>query len=329
MRQSIGACEKYHGALIAHGGDERTRIFKECKKLGEELSSLGSLLLDSRIESKVAIMFDWDNWWAVEFSSGPSAALKYLPNIEKYYKGFYSNNIPVDFISPDSDLSKYDIVVAPVLYMLKENVADNIKNYVAKGGTFITTFFSGYVDENDLVKLGGFPSELRELLGIWIEELDGLPPDNFNSIEIKNSLKGFKDSYKCNLLFDIINLEGASPLGTYGSDFYKGKSVFTKNNYGKGAAYYIGTDPEQSFINDFVSYLNSDNSLSLNIIDPIDGVEVTRRIKENKEFYFILNHNDKQVSLTLKENLFINTFTNEKVKDKLILNSYEVAILKR
>lgn len=334
MRQSIGACEKYHGALIAHGGDEKTRIFKECKELGEELHSLGDSILDSKISSKVAIMFDWDNWWAIEFSSGPSILLKYLPNIEKYYRGFYEHNIPVDFIQSTDDLTKYDVVVAPVLYMLKDTVADNIKNFVSNGGTFITTFFSGYVDENDLVKRGGFPSELRDLLGIWVEELDALPPDKYNSIQMNNTLDKFEKEYKCNLLFDLINLESAEPLGVYGSDFYKGRPVFTRNKFGKGFSYYVGTDPELSFIDALVDQLDSGLSLSLNIIDPLPGVEITKRIKNNNEIYFILNHNDKQVSLNLKDNLFINLITNEKITNekitnKLILNNYNVAILEK
>lgn len=328
MRQSIGACEKYHGAIISHTGNENTRIFNDCKSLGEEFQSLGDSILDSRFDSKVAIMFDWDNWWAVEFSSGPSVELKYIPQIEKYYKGFHNKNIPVDFVRPTDDLSKYDVIVAPVLYMLKENVADNIKAFVSGGGTFITTFFSGYVDENDRVKLGGYPSELRDLLGIWVEELDALPLEMNNSIQMKNKLSGFDSEYTCNMLFDIINLEGAEALALYGNDFYSDSPVITRNNYGNGNAYYIGSNPEDRFIDDFINYLDSKHSLSLEFeIQP--GVEITKRIKDNTVIFFVLNHNDEQISLNLKDKLFINLLTKEKVAHNLIVNSRDVAILEK
>lgn len=74
-------------------------------------------------------------------------------------------------ISVEEDLSKYDIVIAPVLYMVKEGHADRLKEFVKNGGTFVTTFFSGIVNENDLVTLGGYPGELRELVGVWQKKL--------------------------------------------------------------------------------------------------------------------------------------------------------------
>lgn len=328
MRQSIGACEKYHGAVISHSGSEHTRVFRECKQLGEELHALGDEILDSKIDSKVAIIFDWDNWWAIEFSSGPSVKLKYVPQIEKYYRGFYKKNIPVDFVKLTDDLSKYSIVVAPILYMLKDNVADNIKNFVSKGGTFITTFFSGYVDENDRVKLGGYPSELRDLLGIWVEEIDALPLEIYNSIQMNGTLSGFDSEYKCNMLFDIINLEGATPLALYGSDFYKDNPVFTVNSYGEGNAYYIGSDPDSKFIDDFVNYLNINHSLSLDF-EVKEGVEITKRSKDGKEIFFILNHNTESISLNLKNDLYIDLLTRDNVSDKIILKEKDLAILKR
>ncbi|NOW06631.1 beta-galactosidase [Clostridium beijerinckii] len=328
MRQSIGCCEKYHGALISHAASENTRIFKDCATIGEELKNLGDSIIDSKFESKVAIIFDWDNWWAVEFSSGPSIELKYVPQIEKYYKAFHKKNIPVDFVRPNDDLSKYDVVVAPVLYMLKENVSDNIKTFVKKGGTFITTFFSGYVDENDCVMLGGYPSELRDLLGLWVEELDALPLEMKNSIKINNSLTGFDNEYECNMLFDLINLEGASPLAVYGSDFYKDRPVITCNNYGEGKAYYIGTNTEDKFIDDLISYLDPDNLLGLDF-EIQSGVEITKRVKDNKKLYFVLNHNLDGISIDLKNNLYMNLLTKEKVSNKLFLDSRDVAILEQ
>lgn len=326
MRQSIGACEKYHAAVISHADSENTRTFKECSELGKELKALGDTIIDSKYNSKVGIIFDWDNWWAVEFSSGPSIELKYLPQIQKYYSGFHNKNIPVDFVKPNDDFSKYDIIIAPVLYMLKDNVANNIKNFVSKGGTFLTTFFSGYVDSNDRVKLGGYPSELRDLLGLWVEELDALPPEINNSIMMNSSLENFDSEYKCNMLFDIINLEGATALGTYSSDFYKDRPAFTLNKYGDGEAYYIASNPETKFVDDLVTYLYSKHSLSLDF-ETQSGVEITKRVKDDKNIFFVLNHNNESVSLSLKDKSFINLITKEKVADELLLNIRDVAIL--
>lgn len=328
LRRSIGACEKYHGAVIEHAGHENTRVFRECAKLGEELKKLGSTLLDSRIKARVAIMFDWDNWWAIELSSGPTVELKYIAQIEKYYKAFYDMNIAVDMIRPDSDLSKYDVVIAPVLYMVKPGVAKNIESFVEKGGTFITTFFSGIVNENDLVTLGGYPGELRNILGIWAEEIDALLPDMKNSIVMEKPLGCVEGTYECGMLCDLVHAEKAEVLGTYGKDFYAGRPVFTRNSFGRGKAFYIASDPEERFIRDFARYICDEKGIKAPL-DAEEGVEITQRHKAGREFTFVLNHNDHAVSIDIKQYRFKELLSGEEMGGKLTLEPKGVAILER
>ncbi|MED4151009.1 beta-galactosidase trimerization domain-containing protein, partial [Halalkalibacterium halodurans] len=92
------------------------------------------------VQAKVAIVFDWENRWATELSSGPSKALDYVKEVHNYYAALFDENIPVDMIGVDEDLSKYEIVIAPVLYMVKSGYADRVKEFVQNGGTFVTTF---------------------------------------------------------------------------------------------------------------------------------------------------------------------------------------------
>lgn len=155
LRRSKGACEKFHGAVIEHVGHEDTRVFRETAELGNELQKLGTKILGATSPAQVGIIFDWDNYWALEYTSGPSVDLKYVEQLEHYYRYFYEKNIPVDIIPVDADFSKYDIIAAPVLYMLKDDMAGRLSAYVKAGGTFITSFMSGLVDQSDNVYLGG------------------------------------------------------------------------------------------------------------------------------------------------------------------------------
>lgn len=327
LRRSVGACEKYHGALISHSGSENTRVFKECSKLGSELKHLGGQILDSVFKSRAAIIFDWENWWASELSSGPTIELSYLKQIEKYYKSFYDMNIAVDFVKADGDLSDYDIVAAPLLYMVKDGAAHNIESFVKNGGTFVTTFFSGIVNENDIVTLGGYPGELRELLGIWVEEIDALFPDMNNSMEISGSYKFPQESYSCGMLCDILHLEGAEALAAYGKDFYKGSPVLTVNKYGQGKAYYIASDPEDDFIKDFVKLIADEKSVSSEFSSN-PGVEITQRFKDDKEFVFILNYNDTDAEVVLQNKEYINLLSGESVSHKIVVKPKDTAILR-
>ncbi len=328
LRRSFGACEKYHGAVIEHAGHENTRVFRECAQLGAELKALHDKILDSRLRSRVAIIFDWDNWWAVEFSSGPSRDLRYVEQVEQYYNALYQLNIATDLVPPDADFSKYEIIIAPVLYMMKPGVAKDLEQFVSNGGVFITTFFSGLVDENDLVGLGGYPGELRRLTGIWAEEIDALYPDMKNTIVVDVPSGKMRGKYQCGLLCDLIHLEGAKALARYGKDFYAGWPALTENRFGKGKAYYLASAPESRFIRDFLKYLCDSKGIRAPLKAP-PGVEVTQRFKGNYEFTFLLNHNESDLRIPLNRKRYLELITGREQTGSMKLKARDVAILER
>ncbi len=290
LRRSIGACEKYHGAVIEHVGHEHTRVFRECAQLGAELGQLGDTLLDARSQAKVAILFDWENWWAVELSSGPTIALKYVDEAHKFYDALYRSGIAADIISVEADLSSYDLVIAPVLYMVKPGVTDKLEHYVESGGAFITTYFSGIVNESDLVQTGGYPGELRKLLGIWAEEIDALFPEQRNRIVIQGSEAGLQAEYECGMLCDLIHAESAEVKAVYGEDFYRGMPALTVNRFGAGEAWYVATSPEAAFLQDWLPQLCADRGI-VPLLDAVpEGIEVTMRSKDGQDYLFVLNH---------------------------------------
>ncbi|WP_433923183.1 beta-galactosidase [Paenibacillus taichungensis] len=290
LRRSVGACEKYHGAVIEHVGHEHTRVFREVAELGKELQLLGDKTLDATVDAKVAIVFDWDNWWAIEKSSGPTVALNYVDQIHKYYAAFFRRNIQVDIVSVDTDISKYDIVLAPVLYMVKPGFAAKLEKYVEAGGTFLTTFFSGIVNESDIVTTGGYPGELRKLLGIWVEEIDALLPEQRNRIVMKEAYGDLEGEFGCGMLCDLLHSEGADIIAEYGDDFYKGMPVVTRNTFGQGEAWYVASDPEDRFLDGLLGQLAANKNIA-SLLDTPEGVEVTARTKDGQQYLFVMNHN--------------------------------------
>lgn len=326
-RQSKSGFEKYHAAMVPHAGHENTRIGRELTQLGNELKGLGDKLLDARVDSKVAIIFDWPNWWGVEFSSGPSVALKYQEQVLKYYKAFYKKNISVDFISQKDDFMKYDIIVAPVLYMVEEETIKKSEDFVNSGKTFITTFFSGLADENDTVILGGYPGAFRKLLGIWVEETDALLPEAKNSIVMKEACGALEGEYDCRLICDVVHSEGARVLATYGSDYYKGTPCVTENSYGKGKAVYVATEPEDDFLDALVENYCDLYGIKSDFITT-DGVEITQRKKGDKTYTFILNNTDQEAIVKLPcEKEYLNLLNNSIIKDSLNIESKDICIL--
>jgi len=292
MRRSVGACEKYHSAVIDHVGHEHTRVFREIAALGEELERIGGRTLGAQTHSDVAVVFDWDNWWAVEYSAGPSKLIKYHEEVTRYYRALHEANISVDIIGVEDDLSQYELVIAPMLYMCKTGYDAKLRDFVSQGGALVTSCFSGYVDEHDLVVTGGYPARLRDILGIWVEETDAIIEGNSNHFIYGGQC------YPAMILCDLLHTEGAEAVSTYEEDFYKGMPVLTKHAYGKGTAYYVGTSSSDDFYREYLRQVCHKLDI-LPVLEAPLGIEATIREKGADSFLFILNHNDVDTEVTL------------------------------
>ncbi len=320
LRRSVGGCEKFHGAVIGHAGSDQTRVFREVAQLGEELNRIGDSIIGSKTESKVGIMFDWDNYWALEYTSGPNKDLKYVDQITRYYEYFYSKNMSADLIPVDADFSRYDLVAAPVLYMVKEGMAKALERYVAEGGTLVTGFMSGIVNESDNVHLGGYPGPLRALAGIWAEEIDALAPEQSNEILFTDGTKAC-----CGLLCDILHLEGAEEIARYGSNFYAGTPAVTKNAFGKGYTYYVGTVLSEDGLEKVLD-LACDGAGVASVIGEETELEVTRRISDAGAIYFVMNFKDQELPLPTVFAGKKDLLSGQTMEEGEMLGKYDVRI---
>lgn len=290
MKRSVGSCEKFHGAVIDHCGREDTRTFREVIALGEELENkLGGEILGARSKSDVAIIFDWENWWAVENSAGPSSYINYMEEAVRFYKGLFKCNISVDVIGTAADFSKYKLIIAPLLYMNKTGFDEKLRNYILEGGNFITSFFSGYVDENDNVITGGYPGKWQDFMGFWVEESDAIPPEETNFFTYKGK------TYEAGFICDLLRLEEAESMAEYGRDFYKGIPVLAKNKYGKGNTWHVGTKANDEFYKDFLYDICDELGIKPISASVPEEVEVTVRENDNGKYIFMLNHKSREI----------------------------------
>ena len=321
LRRSVGGCEKFHGAVIGHVGHNNTRVFREVKQLGEELERLGTSTLGSVNQADVGIIFDWDNYWALDYTSGPTEDLKYVDQIHHYYKFFYDNNIGVNMIPVDADFSKYKIVVAPVLYMVKEGMKEALTKFVENGGILITTFMSGLVNESDNVHLGGYPGPLRELAGVWVEEIDALAPEQTNTITFTDGTR-----MTCNLLCDLMHLEGAQLLASYDENFYAGMPAITKNTFGKGCTYYIGTNMGQEGIDKVLKMATQQAGVHPVVEEPT-ALEVVCRKTANSTHYYIFNFKETEIVIPDQFVGYTDLLTGKKVESGMRMKHYDALIL--
>ena len=344
-RRSLGGPEKFHGAVVAHAGNEKPRVFQEVARLGADLEKLSPKVAGTRVaQARVGILFDQECRWAFEGSGGPGHEKPYVQTVQRHYRAFWRQNIAVDVVRTDGDWSQYRVLVAPMLYMVKSgqypragspeqlrtklNEAAKIEEFVRQGGAFVTTYLSGLVNENDLVYEGGYPGPLRKLLGIWVEELDNVKPGQKPNqlVPAKGTLKGLKRAYACDHYLDQIVLEGAEALARYGKNWYAGKPCLTRNRFGRGAAYYLGCDAEDAFLLDFYRGVAAEAGIEP-LAPPTAGVEVLERHGPGRTLLFVLNHAGAKREAKLGVWQGRDLLTGEQVKGRVKLEPYGARII--
>lgn len=302
-RNGRGGVEQFHGAIVEHAGHGRTRSFRDHAALGRTLAQLAPVR-GSRVPAAAAFLWSKENRWAFDLRVpyAPCTTL-YQDTALAHYRALWEASLPVDVIAPDAPLDGYRLVVAPMLYMVTAAQAARLAAFVAAGGILATTYWSGYVDEHLLVHPGGFPGPLRRLLGLWSEELDGLPPDERNGLRLAagNAL-GLAGEYETGSFCDLIHLETARALGFYTRDYYAGQPALAVNAFGAGKAYYLATAPAPEFLGRWYAALAAQAGVAAPLATPIPpGLSVRRRSDGEHDFLFLLNFLEEPRSLTLPE----------------------------
>jgi beta-galactosidase len=181
--------------------------------------------------------------------------------------------------------------LVPALYLVTDTGAENVRRFVADGGTALVTFFSGIVDPYDRVRLGGYPAPWRDLLGLRIEELAPLPPGTAVSLEGPGTAAADAAG---RLWQDVVELRGAKPLLTFGEGHLGGQPAVTRHEHGRGAAFYLGTLPDRTTLSRLVGQACQDAGVTL-WTDLPHGVEAVRR----GDYLFLISHLDRPVELDL------------------------------
>ena len=296
-RKSRGSFEQYHGAVVDHLGTDDTRVFKEVAKVGAMLDSLSNVK-GTIVKPKAALIFDWDNMWAIDNMRGLSDKTKnYAKTCIQIYHEFLKLGIDMNVVASDDNLDDYNVVIAPMLYMLRPGASDNLKAFVKRGGQLMATYLTGYVDDNTLCYLGGFPGDgLSELFGVISEEIDTYYDSDENSATFTDGHKAIIHDYA-----EILRVSDTDILAKYDKDFYAGTPAITCKNFGKGKAYYVGARIDMDSMSGlFKTMLKETNTTYLTL--PA-GIEYHKREDESgKAIEFYLNVTENEITFNMTDN---------------------------
>ena len=293
-RKSRGSCEKFHGAVIDHRNGEGSRVFCDVSALGSRLEKLSPYLPTSCVRPKVALVFDWENRWALEDAWAVENKLDYQQLFMTYYRPLWEMGIEADIVDMERELEEYSLVIAPVNYMYRGSYPDRVRRYVEQGGCYVTTYWSGEVDESDLCFTKKHP--LEDVLGVCIEETDAPGPYWNNEVKYEGSCYGVTG------LCAIVRALSADTLAVYEKDFYAGRPAFTVNHYGKGAAYFIASQNELDFLRAAYRQIVRQAGVSCGFQAELpEGVTVNGRHRDGAEqkavIWFLQNYNRKPVQV--------------------------------
>ncbi|MEV8064820.1 beta-galactosidase [Streptomyces sp. NPDC085995] len=232
-RQSAAGAEKYHSAMVPHAGPD-SELFGAVRELGATLRTLAPLAGSEREPAPVGILYDWESWWACEQDSHPTSLLDYRQEALDWYTALLALGVRADLVTPHGDPHRHQVLIAPVLHLVPESLAKSLARYAEQGGHLVTTYFSGIVDENDHVWLGGYPGALRELLGIRIEEFGPL---------LAGDTVALDDATTGSLWTDRITVTAPETevLSHYRTGACAGRPAVTRRPTGKGSAAYVST----------------------------------------------------------------------------------------
>ena len=298
-RKGLGNCEQFHGAVVGHDGTADTRTFRSVAEFGRKLERIAEVAGSRRVPAEVALLFDWEARWALDFAVrafGKPEVKKQDETIRLHYQALWEQNLELAVIGPEQEFDRYKIIVAPMLFLVNHETAARLIRFVEQGGTLVMTYLSAYVDENSHCFFGGNPGGpgLRRLFGIWNEDIDGLEPSDMQSIQWDT------ESYEVADYAELIHLEGAEALAVFEQDFYAGSPAVTVNRFGKGSAYYIAARTGMDFLRKFYRDLALENGVVPLLPDLPGSVRAARRVAaDGSEFFFLANMGEEKVEISL------------------------------
>ncbi|WP_309386251.1 beta-galactosidase [Cerasicoccus frondis] len=326
-RKGRGGCEKYHGAVVDHDGSADTRVFADCEAVGAALEQAAPLAGEPRDPSPVGIVYDWESKWAIQYSNGPRAPRLEYPKPDDvhtqtardHYNVLARLGISADITFKDRDWSAFKCLVLPSLYLIDEELVAKVKAFAEQGGVVIGSYLTGYVNQSNCVWLGGLPGAgLRELFGVWNEEIDYLFEEESNTANFDG------ESYLIQDYVEVLHAEAAEVIATHAGDFYAGKPVVTCRQEGAGYAYYYGARIEESGL--LSLYRNALTKAGVSILADTLPQGVTfqdRRESTGKLRRFIFNFTRSSQVLPL-EGDWVSCCGGEPMPNEITLDPYEV-----
>ncbi len=313
-RACLFGTEMYWYGVLDHDGKPRRRYY-ELKETAQRLHKLEPVLKNSKRKTDIGIIKCYSNLWSNQLQNhNPEFNYTWFQIL--FYTAVQKNRKQTEIISLDSDFNAYKMIIIPALNILTRETAEKIRNYVQGGGKVIVTFRSGTKDENNNMTELTLPGYFSDMCGLELEEFDSIVKDNPTIVSGM-----FGDGYTAKCWCDVIRTSTAETIASYQNKFYSGKPAVTKNQYGKGVAYYVGCDLDDEGLYQLIGYILDKEHLKDSIFECKDNVEIVCREGDDMVYYSVMNFSNEKTSIHF-DGVLQDLLNGEVYRDSMELEPY-------
>jgi beta-galactosidase len=318
-----GREQYWHGILYHHGIPQRR--YQEVKQIGREFAALSPELDGSEVQSRIAILYDYDGLWALETQPNVERGLGYAAMAQRYDTALSRLGLNADVAGPTGDWTGYSVLIAPSLHVLTRELADRLESFVSSGGTLIVGPRSGVKDEENAIVNELLPGLLRELAGCTVEEYDAF--SDVVGLEMRVQDDDGRYHRALGVADVLVPDDRVRVLLRYADRYYAGRAAAVENGYGEGRCIYLGTVLDDDATRDVLRAWVLE-PMGLTCIDNLpECIEVSRRVKGEQRYTFYLNHSGRAVDLELVAP-GVDLLTGREVAGRIEVPGYEFLIVK-
>ncbi len=290
------ACESYWKGVLSHDLQEN-EVYREAATIGADFARLNEHLVNLKKDNKVAFLLSHEaqtalnHWFGIAATVDNRGEVKYNDVFRMLYDCLYKHNVECDILWPDSEgLESYDLLIVPALYVASEELVARLRDYVKNGGTLIATFKTAFADEHVQIRHEAQPYGLTECMGVSYDQF-AFPKD----VGLVGEVAGCERA-EAQVFMELLRPTTAQVIAEYAHPSWGGYAAITRNEYGKGKAYYIGcmTGPKTTWNYLQMALADADIELRTNSTWPIIVRGGTNELGKRVDYYLNYSMNSAQ-----------------------------------
>ena len=280
-RTACTGAEMFCYGILDHDNQPNRRL-AELDGLCRRLKQLPALD-NTTIRSQVALLYSADQEFGLK-NQIQSEGFAYWTQLRLFHDACMNLGVNLDILPEGASLDGYRVVLVPTHFITNPAVAAQLEDFARNGGTVVLTNRSGVKDQNGNCILGQpLPTAFRALCGCCVSETDAIGPARQQLTTIHGG------TYAISGWCDLLVPETAAVWARYADRFYAGTPAITRNQFGAGQAYYIGTIGEKALYRALLLEIFREQEISMVEVLP-RNVELTTRSGPGGVYRFFFNN---------------------------------------